>query len=108
MLVFYLFVSKVTRFNVGQELSDCMYCNCNCICRSVNSPCLHWMIHRFIVFDGLGLCSVLQGYIVYSIRKKLKKQYIHLNGKQIEKLKKSGVEVSLSMISLLTLLPIII
>lgn len=35
-----------------------------------------------------------QGYIVYSIRKKLRKQYIHLNGKQIEKLKKSGVEIT--------------
>ncbi|XP_057724950.1 tRNase Z TRZ2, chloroplastic [Arachis stenosperma] len=35
-----------------------------------------------------------QGYVVYSIRKKLKKQYIHLKGKQIEKLKKSGVEIT--------------
>ncbi|XP_061360695.1 tRNase Z TRZ2, chloroplastic [Gastrolobium bilobum] len=35
-----------------------------------------------------------QGYVVYSIRKKLKKQYMHLNGKQIEKLKKSGVEIT--------------
>lgn len=35
----------------------------------------------------------LQGYVIYSVRKKLKKQYIHLKGKQIEKLKKSGVEV---------------
>ncbi|KAG4953220.1 hypothetical protein AAZX31_14G049400 [Glycine max] len=35
-----------------------------------------------------------QGYVVYSIRKKLRKQYAHLNGKQIEKLKKSGVEIT--------------
>ncbi|KAJ9170000.1 hypothetical protein P3X46_018137 [Hevea brasiliensis] len=35
-----------------------------------------------------------QGYVIYSIRKKLKKQYIHLKGKQIEKLKKSGVEIT--------------
>ncbi|GMN27921.1 hypothetical protein TIFTF001_001851 [Ficus carica] len=35
-----------------------------------------------------------QGYVVYSVRKKLKKQYIHLKGKQIEKLKKSGVEIT--------------
>lgn len=35
----------------------------------------------------------IQGYVIYSVRKKLKKQYIHLKGKQIEKLKKSGVEV---------------
>ncbi|KAH9745055.1 tRNase Z TRZ2 [Citrus sinensis] len=33
-----------------------------------------------------------QGYVIYLLRKKLKKQYIHLKGKQIEKLKKSGVE----------------
>lgn len=37
-----------------------------------------------------------QGYVIYSIRKKLKKQYMHLTekGKQIEKLKKSGVEIT--------------
>ncbi|KAI4308421.1 hypothetical protein L6164_031499 [Bauhinia variegata] len=35
-----------------------------------------------------------QGYVVYSVRKKLKKQYSHLKGKQIEKLKKSGVEIT--------------
>lgn len=37
-----------------------------------------------------------QGYVIYSVRKKLKKQYMHLKGKQIEKLKKSGVEVCIS------------
>lgn len=36
---------------------------------------------------------ICQGYVIYSVRKKLKKQYIHLKGKQIEKLKKFGVEV---------------
>ncbi|XP_027073334.1 tRNase Z TRZ2, chloroplastic isoform X1 [Coffea arabica] len=35
-----------------------------------------------------------QGYVVYSVRKKLRKQYMHLKGKQIEKLKKSGVEIT--------------
>ncbi|KAF9607770.1 hypothetical protein IFM89_000117 [Coptis chinensis] len=35
-----------------------------------------------------------QGYAIYSIRKKLKKQYTHLKGKQIEKLKKQGVEAT--------------
>ncbi|GAV62414.1 Lactamase_B_2 domain-containing protein [Cephalotus follicularis] len=35
-----------------------------------------------------------QGYVLYSVRKKLKKQYIHLKGKQIEKIKKSGVEIT--------------
>ncbi|KAJ7960309.1 Nuclear ribonuclease Z [Quillaja saponaria] len=35
-----------------------------------------------------------QGYVIYSVRNKLKKQYIHLKGKQIEKLKKSGVEIT--------------
>ncbi|KAF5746129.1 ribonuclease Z chloroplastic-like isoform X1 [Tripterygium wilfordii] len=35
-----------------------------------------------------------QGYVIYSVRKKLKKQYMHLKGKQIEKLKKSGVEIT--------------
>ncbi|CAI9772571.1 unnamed protein product [Fraxinus pennsylvanica] len=35
-----------------------------------------------------------QGYVIYSVRKKLKKQYMHLKGTQIEKLKKSGVEIT--------------
>ncbi|KAM7498373.1 hypothetical protein LguiA_022787 [Lonicera macranthoides] len=40
-----------------------------------------------------------QGYVVYSVRKKLKKQYSHLKGKQIEKLKKSGVQITDTMLS---------
>lgn len=40
-----------------------------------------------------------QGYVVYSVRKKLKKQYIHLKGSQIEKLKKSGVEITDTILS---------
>ncbi|CAN6820943.1 hypothetical protein HID58_054412 [Brassica napus] len=35
-----------------------------------------------------------QGYVIYSVRNKLKKQYGHLKGKQIEKIKKSGVEIT--------------
>jgi hypothetical protein len=37
--------------------------------------------------------NVIKGYVIYSIRKKLKKQYAHLKGTQIEKLKQSGAEV---------------
>lgn len=40
-----------------------------------------------------------QGYVVYSIRKKLRKQYSHMNGKQIEKIKKSGVEITDTILS---------
>ncbi|KAI3440921.1 Lactamase_B domain-containing protein [Psidium guajava] len=40
-----------------------------------------------------------QGYVVYSVRKKLKKRYIHLKGNQIEKLKKSGVEITDTILS---------
>ncbi|XP_050208508.1 tRNase Z TRZ2, chloroplastic [Mercurialis annua] len=40
-----------------------------------------------------------QGYVIYSVRKKLKKQYMHLKGKQIEKLKKSGAEITDIMLS---------
>ncbi|XP_071726027.1 tRNase Z TRZ2, chloroplastic-like [Rutidosis leptorrhynchoides] len=35
-----------------------------------------------------------QGYVIYSVRKKLKKQYAHLKGREIEKKKKSGVEIT--------------
>ncbi|KAM7265422.1 hypothetical protein ACFE04_003105 [Oxalis oulophora] len=40
-----------------------------------------------------------QGYVVYSVRKKLKKQYIHLKGKQIEKLKKAGAQITDTILS---------
>ncbi|XAR68148.1 Ribonuclease Z [Bertholletia excelsa] len=40
-----------------------------------------------------------QGYVIYSVRKKLRKQYMHLNGKQIEKLKKSGTEITDTILS---------
>ncbi|KAI3920504.1 hypothetical protein MKX01_000843 [Papaver californicum] len=40
-----------------------------------------------------------QGYCFYSVRKKLKKQYSHLKGKQFEKLKNSGVEISDTILS---------
>ncbi|XP_052178326.1 tRNase Z TRZ2, chloroplastic [Diospyros lotus] len=40
-----------------------------------------------------------QGYVIYSVRNKLKKRYAHLNGKQIEKLKKSGVEITDTLLS---------
>jgi ribonuclease Z len=36
----------------------------------------------------------VKGYVIYSIRRKLKKQYAHLKGSQIMKLKQSGTEVS--------------
>ncbi|XP_059450098.1 tRNase Z TRZ2, chloroplastic isoform X2 [Corylus avellana] len=35
-----------------------------------------------------------QGYVIYSVRKKLKMQYSRMKGRQIEKLKKSGVEIT--------------
>ncbi|OVA10067.1 hypothetical protein BVC80_1755g15 [Macleaya cordata] len=40
-----------------------------------------------------------QGYVLYSVRKKLKMQYKHLQGKKLEKLKHSGVEITDIMLS---------
>lgn len=40
-----------------------------------------------------------QGYVIYSVRKKLKKQYAHLKGPQIKKLKDSGVEITDTILS---------
>ncbi|KAK3404409.1 hypothetical protein EUGRSUZ_K00726 [Eucalyptus grandis] len=40
-----------------------------------------------------------QGYVIYSVRKKLKKRYIHLKGNRIENLKKSGVEITDTILS---------
>ncbi|GKV30746.1 hypothetical protein SLEP1_g39526 [Rubroshorea leprosula] len=42
----------------------------------------------------IKLLVFVLGYVIYSVRKKLKKQYIHLKCKQIEKLKKSDVEIT--------------
>uniref|UniRef100_A0A0D9XEY7 Lipid-binding serum glycoprotein C-terminal domain-containing protein n=1 Tax=Leersia perrieri TaxID=77586 RepID=A0A0D9XEY7_9ORYZ len=35
-----------------------------------------------------------QGYVIYSVRRKLKKQYAHLKGTQIQKMKQSGAEIT--------------
>ncbi|KAG8057162.1 hypothetical protein GUJ93_ZPchr0002g25201 [Zizania palustris] len=35
-----------------------------------------------------------QGYVIYSVRRKLKKQYAHLKGTQIMKMKQSGTEIT--------------
>ncbi|KAK1291573.1 hypothetical protein QJS10_CPB17g02022 [Acorus calamus] len=40
-----------------------------------------------------------QGYVIYSVRNKLKKQYAHLKGPQIKKLKDSGVEITDTILS---------
>ncbi|KAL0914787.1 hypothetical protein M5K25_015166 [Dendrobium thyrsiflorum] len=40
-----------------------------------------------------------QGYVIYSMRRKLKKQYTHLKGTQIKKLKLSGVEITDTILS---------
>nr|CAD22099.1 RNase Z [Arabidopsis thaliana] len=40
-----------------------------------------------------------QGYVIYSVRKKLQKQYAHLKGRQIERIKKSGVEITYAILS---------
>ncbi|MQL87055.1 hypothetical protein Taro_019584 [Colocasia esculenta] len=40
-----------------------------------------------------------QGYVIYSVRKKLRKQYAHLKGTQIKKLKLSGVEITNTILS---------
>lgn len=40
-----------------------------------------------------------QGYVIYSVRKKLKKQYIHLNGPQIKKIKDRGTEITDTILS---------
>ncbi|RWR91542.1 ribonuclease Z, chloroplastic isoform X2 [Cinnamomum micranthum f. kanehirae] len=40
-----------------------------------------------------------QGYVIYSVRKKLKKKFLHLKGPQIKKLKLSGVEITDTILS---------
>ena len=55
--------------------------------------------HNLKLTDTVHLCpmwfvNAVKGYVIYSIRRKLKKQYAHLKGSQIMKLKQSGTEVS--------------
>lgn len=40
------------------------------------------------------MCFCLQGYVVYSVKNKLKPQYLGLPGEKIKDLKVSGVQVS--------------
>ena len=48
----------------------------------------------FLIFLKCDLFhDLVQGYVIYSVRKKLKKKYLHLKGPQIKKLKLSSVEV---------------
>ncbi|KAH7842240.1 hypothetical protein Vadar_003118 [Vaccinium darrowii] len=49
-----------------------------------------------LVVRPFKTCHVIpsQGYVIYSVRKKLRKKYMHLKGREIEKLKKSGVEIT--------------
>ncbi|KAL6566267.1 hypothetical protein OROGR_001882 [Orobanche gracilis] len=51
-------------------------------------------IEENLVGDRTKWRDRIYGYVIYSVRKKLRKQYMHLKGKQIEKLKKSGVEIT--------------
>lgn len=78
-----------------------------CYCKQVKSSLVEVKLRRVLfacqLFSKVKICSLYsifcncylyaQGYVIYSIRKKLRKQYMNLKGKQIEKLKKSGVEV---------------
>lgn len=50
-----------------------------------------WPSYWFLKCDLFP--DLVQGYVIYSVRKKLKKKYLHLKGTQIQKLKLSGVEV---------------
>jgi len=62
------------------------------------------LVNSHEIFDILALCvfvefmlsfDILQGYVVYSTKYKLKKEYIGLSGNEIKNLKVSGVEVCL-------------
>lgn len=41
------------------------------------------------------MLNISQGYLVFSVKQKLKKEYIGLSGNEIKSLKSSGVEVCL-------------
>lgn len=51
-----------------------------------------------MLIDIIHLVNGVKGYVIYSIRRKLKKQYAHLKGSQIMKLKQSGTEVSCAVL----------
>lgn len=44
------------------------------------------------------LCKHWQGYIIYSVKQKLKREYITLSGHEIKNLRLSGVEVCLNLL----------
>lgn len=54
------------------------------------------LVKGFLVISGLlwtWVSMLWQGYIIYSVRHKLKQEYIGLSGNEIKSLKLSGVEV---------------
>jgi hypothetical protein len=66
------------------------------------------LVNSHEIFDILALCvfvefmlsfDILQGYVVYSTKYKLKKEYIGLSGNEIKNLKVSGVEITDSIIT---------
>ncbi|PWZ14349.1 tRNase Z TRZ2, chloroplastic [Zea mays] len=50
--------------------------------------------HDLMPIDIIHPMNGVKGYVIYSIRRKLKKQYAHLKGSQIMKLKQSGTEIT--------------
>ncbi|KAJ0965213.1 hypothetical protein J5N97_026351 [Dioscorea zingiberensis] len=57
-------------------------------------------VHRSMSQTELKLEIVpLDGYVIYSVRNKLKKQFAHLKGPQIKKLKLSGVQITDTVLS---------
>lgn len=47
------------------------------------------------LWDSHSFCGMLQGYVVYSTKHKLKQEYVGLPSDEIKNLKASGVEVRL-------------
>lgn len=51
--------------------------------------------HLYLELQMLYKFYLIQGYVIYSMRNKLKKQYAHLKGPQLKNLKVSGIQVVL-------------
>ncbi|XP_068642909.1 nuclear ribonuclease Z isoform X2 [Aristolochia californica] len=84
-------------FDIHRTMSDTEL-KCNLIALNVGET---YEIRNDLVVRPFKTHHVIpsQGYVIYSVRKKLKKQFTHLKGLRIKKLKLSGVEITDTILS---------
>jgi hypothetical protein len=75
-------------------------------CKSIQQDCVGFSLHGKV---HLMLQSIIltmhffQGYLIYTVKQKLKQKFIGLSGGEIKQLKLSGVEVCIGLLNITNL-----